>query len=187
MEWPHAPGQSQLVFCRFAGRQSHDRHDRAVFGNRLSRISFGGGADDEFGPDFFSQILGDVADGFGFAVLDFQIGLDSFVFLHFHSFHFPGDFGHDLNRLQRIFAGGGFAGKHDRVRAVQNRVGHVGDFGARRQRKADHGVKHLGGHDHRFGFLDAAADDFFLNQGQIFQWHFQPQIAARHHDAVGHF
>ncbi len=85
----------------------------------------------------------------------------------------------------RIFADGRLAGEHDGVGAVVDRVGHVGDFGARGARVLDHRFEHLRGGDHGLGVLGGAADDVLLNGGNFFRRNFHAQIAASHHDAVG--
>jgi hypothetical protein len=72
---------------------------------------------------------------------------------------------HGVDRLDRPLADGGLARQHDRVRAVQDRVGDVGRLGARRPRGADHRLEHLGGDDHRLGPLAGGGDDRFCTSG----------------------
>ena len=60
-----------------------------------------------------------------------------------------GDRRHHRDRLDRVGADRGLLGEHHRVGAVEDRVGHVGDLGARRARGGDHRVEHLRGGDRR--------------------------------------
>ena len=57
--------------------------------------------------------------------------------------------GHHLDRVDRVLADRGLLREHHRVGAVEDRVGHVGDLGARRARGVDHRVEHLRRRDRR--------------------------------------
>ena len=89
------------------------------------------------------------------------------------------------DRFNRILADGRFAGEHHGIGAVVNGVGHVGDFGARGPRVLDHRLQHLRCGDDRLGVLGGAADDVLLNGGNHLRRHFNAEVAAGHHDAVG--
>jgi hypothetical protein len=99
---------------------------------------------------------------------------------------FTDDARHHGDGFDGILADGRLAGEHDGVSAVVDGVGHVGDLGARGPRILDHRFQHLRGRDHGLGVLGGAADDVLLNGGNLLRRHFHAQIAARHHDAVGH-
>ena len=91
---------------------------------------------------------------------------------------------HRHHGFERILARRRFRGQHDRVDAIVDRVRHIGDFGARRNRCVDHRFHHLRGHDHGFARLAARANDAPLQFGYLFRRQFDAQVAARHHDAV---
>ena len=75
--------------------------------------------------------------------------------------------------------------EHHGVGAVVDRVGHVGDLGARGPRVLDHRLQHLRGGDHRLAELGGAADDVLLNGGNLLRRQLDAQVAAGHHDGVG--
>ena len=95
------------------------------------------------------------------------------------------DVGHHLQGLERILARGRLAGKHGRIGAVVDGVGHVGHLGARRARVADHRVEHLGRGDDGLIGLVALLDDLLLDGGAHLGRHLDAQVAAGDHDAVG--
>ena len=99
-------------------------------------------------------------------------------------FCFQGDAGHGFHRLNRIFAGGGFAGKHDGAGAVVNGVGHVGNFRPGGADVVDHGFQHFRGGNHALAQHAGLGDHVLLNGGQFFVGDFYPQIAPGHHYAV---
>ena len=82
-------------------------------------------------------------------------------------------------------AGRRFRRQHDRVGAVEDGGGDVGDFGARRHRARDHRFQHLRGDDDRLAGAAAGARHFLLHAGHFFQRHLDAEIAARHHQRVG--
>ena len=92
---------------------------------------------------------------------------------------------HHGHGLGRIVTGCTFRRQHDGIGALVDGRGHVRGFGARRGRRVDHGLKHLGGDDHRLSGLPATVDDGTLQDGHVLGRHFDAQIAARHHDGVG--
>ena len=92
---------------------------------------------------------------------------------------------HGAHRFHRATADRGLAGQHHRGSAVENRVGDIADFGARRPRVALHRVEHLGGGDDRFAAGDGGADDALLDGRTLAHVHLDAEVAARHHDAVG--
>ncbi|CAM5311218.1 hypothetical protein SHIRM173S_11288 [Streptomyces hirsutus] len=83
-----------------------------------------------------------------------------------------------------MFADAGFAGEHDGVGAVDDGVGDVGGFGAGGASVADHRVEHLSGDDDRFGVAFGEFDGALLNDGDLFEWHFDAEVSAGDHDAV---
>src|SRR5205814_106290 len=68
--------------------------------------------------------------------------------------------------------------------AVEHGVGHVRGLGAGRAGILDHGVEHLGRHDHRLRQLPAQLHAALLDQRYLVERHLHTEIAARHHDAV---
>ena len=53
------------------------------------------------------------------------------------------------------------------------------------RRLVDHRLEHLCGSDHRFAGEIRLRDELFLRVRDFFDWHLHPEIAARHHDAIG--
>ena len=96
-----------------------------------------------------------------------------------------GDARHHLNRLKRVSSGGGFAGQHQRIGAVEDGVGDVGDFGAGRARITDHRIEHLRRGDDGLADAVAGGDDALLRDRDLFNRHFDTEIAARNHRAIG--
>ena len=82
-------------------------------------------------------------------------------------------------------SGGRFAGKHQRVAAVENSVGDVGSFGARGPRILLHRIEHLRGGDDGNERVARPHDDLLLHDGNFFRAHLDAEIAARDHHAVG--
>ena len=101
------------------------------------------------------------------------------------AFDLLGDAVHGGDRLHRIFAGRRFRRQHDRVGALEDRGGDVGDFGARRHRRTDHRFQHLRRHHHRLAGGAAHARHLLLHAGHFLQRHLDAEIAARHHQRVG--
>ena len=69
------------------------------------------------------------------------------------------DLRHRLHRLDREAAGGGLAGEHQRVGAVEHRVGDVRRLGAGRARLLHHRLEHLRRDDHRLAGAPPGGDD----------------------------
>ena len=101
------------------------------------------------------------------------------------AFDARGDAVENLDAFERIFADGRFAAQHDGVGLLKNGVGHVGDFRARGHRRFNHAFEHVRGDDDRTADAQAGFDDAALDDGQFFVGNFNPQVAARDHDAVG--
>ena len=96
-----------------------------------------------------------------------------------------GDRGHHLDGAHRVGAHGGLLGEHQGVGAVEDRVGHVGDLGARGPRRGDHRLEHLSGRDDRPGERSRETDDLLLDEGHVLDPQLDPEVAAGHHHAVG--
>ena len=74
----------------------------------------------------------------------------------------------NFDAFHRITADAGFATQHDRIRLLENGVGDIGDFGARRHRILDHRFQHVRRDDDRFAETQAALHDSPLNDRQFF-------------------
>ena len=72
-----------------------------------------------------------------------------------------------LDALERIFADGGFAAQHDRVRLFKHGIRHVGDFRARRHRRFNHALQHVRRHDDGFSYAQTRLHDAPLHDGQF--------------------
>ena len=92
---------------------------------------------------------------------------------------------HRAHRFERVIAARGFAAEHNRIGAVEDRVGDVGRFGARRARTRRHRLEHLRRGDDRFGRAVGPRDQVLLDQRDVFEPHFDAEVAPRDHDAVG--
>ena len=93
---------------------------------------------------------------------------------------------HGLHGLNGILARRTFGRQHDGIGALINGGGHIGHLGPGGHRAFDHALQHLGRNDHRFRHRAAPADQAFLNRRHVLHRQFHPQIAARHHDPIGH-
>ena len=80
-----------------------------------------------------------------------------------------------------------FTTQHDRIRLLEDRIGHVGDFSPCRQRIRDHGFEHLGRDNHWLTEPNTAFHDPPLDDGQFLHRPFDSQIAAGNHDRIGAF
>lgn len=94
------------------------------------------------------------------------------------------DAGHGFDGFDGVFADAGFAGEHDGVGAVDDGVGDVGCFGSGGAGVVDHRVEHLGGDDDGFGVALGEFDGSLLDDGDLFEGHFDAEVAAGDHDAV---
>ncbi len=91
---------------------------------------------------------------------------------------------HRLDHQARVVAHTGLARKHERVGAVEHRVGDVTRLRPGRPRGHGHGVEHLRGHDHRLRGLAAQLDRSLLHERHGLQREFDAEIAPRHHHPV---
>jgi hypothetical protein len=99
--------------------------------------------------------------------------------------HAGDDTVHDADRLDRILAGGGFGGEHDRVRTVEHGGGDVRRFGAGGSGSGDHALQHLSRHHHRAAEDAGGADDAFLGERDFLGGKLDAEIAAGDHHAIG--
>ena len=89
-----------------------------------------------------------------------------------------------LDRLDGVLADAGLAGEHHGVGAVDDGVGDVGGLGAGGAGVVDHRVEHLGGDDDRLGVALGQFDGALLDDRDLFEGHFDAEVAAGDHDAV---
>ncbi len=99
-------------------------------------------------------------------------------------FDILGNAHHHVDGLTRILAGSCFCGQHDRIGTIENGIGHIGGFGARRPRTVDHTFQHLCRRDHRFSDQVALANDALLDQRHFFGIDLHPQVSPGNHDTV---
>ncbi len=94
------------------------------------------------------------------------------------------DLVHRLHDPNRMIPNRRLGGKHHRVAAVEDRVGHVTRLGAGWTRVFHHALEHLRGRDDGLGRLHALADEPLLGAGHLFHRHLDAKVAPRHHDSV---
>ena len=102
-------------------------------------------------------------------------------------FRLADDFVHHGDGFARPLACGGLSAQHDSVGTVVDCVSDVAGFRAGWPRIFDHRFEHLRRGDDGLTILRGATDDLLLNGGDFFRRHFNTEIAARNHDAVGNF
>ena len=94
------------------------------------------------------------------------------------------DAGHRAHDQVRVLADAGLAGEHHRVRAVEDRVGHVGGLRAGGPGVLHHRLEHLGGHDHRLAGLAAHLHRALLDDRDLLERQLDAEVAAGHHHPV---
>mmetsp|Transcript_32791 Transcript_32791/g.93043 ORF Transcript_32791/g.93043 Transcript_32791/m.93043 type:complete len:218 (-) Transcript_32791:462-1115(-) len=98
----------------------------------------------------------------------------------------PADPAHDLHGLDRITAGGGLAGEHNAVGAIQHSVGHIGRLSPCRAWVLSHGLQHLCGGNDRLPGDVALLDHHLLGEEHLVSGDLHAQVAPGHHHAVCH-
>src|SRR5262245_33409129 len=91
---------------------------------------------------------------------------------------------HRFDRLNRIIADRRLSRKHYGVRAVQDRVRHVGGFGARGARLMGHRFEHLRRRDDDLSDSVRLGNDPLLVERDTFDCGFDAEITSRDHHAV---
>mmetsp|Transcript_4128 Transcript_4128/g.6827 ORF Transcript_4128/g.6827 Transcript_4128/m.6827 type:complete len:416 (-) Transcript_4128:111-1358(-) len=102
-----------------------------------------------------------------------------------HRLSFPARAGHDLHRRLGEVAVGGLPRKHHAVGAIEHGVRHVGALGARRPRVGDHRFEHLSRDDTGLARVATLLDHQLLLTEDLLRRDLHPEVAARHHHAVG--
>src|SRR5437879_3591994 len=181
------PVEVHAVDDRFDMGKGVDRGGRTVLRNHAGGVA--GFSED--GNGAHGEILGRVGDGLANGFGDGESAALAAAAARTEvgdvAFGFDYDARHDLNRLARILAAGGFSGEHDRVGAIKDGVGDVAGFGARGTRVFDHRLEHLGGGDDGLAPGGGATDHVLLYHRDFFGRHFDAEIAAGDHDSVGGF
>ena len=97
------------------------------------------------------------------------------------------DLTHGTHGVHRVLSDAGLAAEHDRVRPVQDGVGHVVDLRPCGGGRFNHALEHLRGHDDGLALGHALADNVFLQQRHLLHGHLHAQIPPGHHHGVGRF
>ena len=176
-----APGQRQLVPHVLHRSEREDRLDRAKTGQAACGVTGLGERTDVLGVQLVGDFDGGTGDG---ATAGLGLGAQRGDALQAVLLGGLDDPGHDLDGLDRVLAHAGLAGEHDRVGAVEHRVGAVGGLGAGGARVVDHGLEHLGGHDDRLGPAACQFDGALLNDRHFLQRKLHAEVATGHHDGV---
>ena len=95
------------------------------------------------------------------------------------------DPGRGLDRQHRVRADGRLGRQEDRVGAVEDRVGDVAGLGARRTRRDDHRLEHLGRDDRRHAEVERAPDELLLDDRHLLERQLNAEVAAGDHHRVG--
>ena len=104
-----------------------------------------------------------------------------------HLFRLQAGARHDLDGRRRELAARRLAAQHHAVGAVEDGVRHVRALGARRPRVVDHRLEHLRRHHARLaGGAATSGDHHLLLAEDALGRDLHPEVAARHHHAVGH-
>ena len=90
-----------------------------------------------------------------------------------------------FDRTHRKQAGRGLTREHDGVGAFHHGIGGIAHLRARRPRLGAHRLEHLSGDDHWSGPRPRKPDDLLLHARHTLESHFQAEIAASDHDALG--
>ena len=132
-----------------------------------------------------TQFIGEVNTGRNNSVR-LALGMDiPFVSDGAGAFDPAGDTVENLETGAGVLAGCGFARKHDRIGALEDGIGHVGDFRAGGKGVGDHAFEHVGGDDDRFHGGDALFENPALDDGQLLVGAFDAEIPAGDHDGIG--
>ena len=181
----HAPHQAAAAHGLLAGRQRVDRHRRAMRGDQARRAARERRHDQRVELELARRLDGAVGDRVARVA---RVARDARLV--------PAPVGrlalgrardrvHHLHRLDRVGADRRLLREHHGVGAVEDRVGHVCDLGARRPRRADHRVEHLGRRDRRPRVLAAEPQQPLLDHRHLLDRQLDPEVSARDHDAVG--
>ncbi len=79
---------------------------------------------------------------------------------------------------------GGLAGEHDRVRAVEHRVGHVARLRPGRSRRGEHRLEHLGRDDRGDPPIQGAPDELLLDDRHLLIRQLHAHVAAGDHHGI---
>ena len=174
-----APRQRKLATNRLVGGEHQEWQPRTQAGHPLGGVAGGGEGHQSLGIEPLGNVTGGIGDHAPLGARNMRQLWDLTV-----GFGEGHDAGHGAHHVMRVHANGGFPGQHDRIRAVEDGVGHVGSLGPGGTGIFDHGIQHLGGHNHRLGVFPGDLDGAFLHQRHLLQWAFHTQVTAGHHDAV---
>ena len=181
----HAPHEPAAAHGLLAGRERVDRHLRAVGGQQPRRAA----RQRRHHERGEAQIAGGGAGAVGDRVRGVaRVAAHPRLvpgFIGQRALGALGHRGHHLDRLHRVGADRRLGREHDRVGAVEDRVGHIGDLGAGRARGVDHRLEHLGGGDRRAGQAPGRAQQLLLHDRHGLDRQLDAEIAAGDHHAVG--
>jgi hypothetical protein len=91
---------------------------------------------------------------------------------------------HHGDRLARKISAGGFGGQHYRIAAFIDRRRNIGGFGPGCHWRCRHRFEHLRCHHDGFPLAAARPHDPTLDDRNLCRRQFNPQVAARNHNAV---
>ena len=154
---------------------------------RMAVVAGGGEAADRGEVQRLGDLAGGGRDGVGAGRLRLgALGAQDLQVVRV-ALHLGGDAVHRGDRLDRVGAGRRLRRQHDRVGALEDGGGDVGDLGAGRHRRGDHRFQHLGRDDHRLAGAAGGAGDLLLDAGHALERHLDAEVAARDHQRVGLF
>ena len=91
---------------------------------------------------------------------------------------------HAIDRFDGVLPDGGFAGKHHRIGAVVDCVGHIARLSPRRSWVLLHRIEHVRRRNHRLACRTRFGNQLLLHRWHALERNFHAQVAACHHNAI---
>ena len=178
---PHQPAAADRLA---AGREREDRHRGPVRGDEPRRAAGQRRAHERGEAQLARRAAGEEGDRVGGVALVAAHALLVEALVRELRLRVERDRRHHLDRLDRVGADRRLLRQHHRVGAVEDRVGDVGHFSARRPRRGDHRVQHLRRRDHGPRHPPGHRDDLLLDDRHLLDAQLDAEVAARDHHAV---
>ncbi len=179
------PGERQAPAGGRLGREREHRLRRPELGHQARGRARAGQRQDGGGADPLRHLAGGVRHRLGVGLQGAPVEAVAPGAVREVALRLGRDAVHHRHRGQRVRAHRRLLGQHDRVGAVEDGVGDVGDLGARRAGALDHRAQHLGGGDHRLAGAVGLLDEHLLRAGHALHRDLHAEIAPRDQEGVG--